>query len=151
MSTTTSKIEVKKYRPIVYGVYEHLRTYHQGEENAISAKDLSRRFNISERTLRDIINEIRNSGVFQLVIGSSDRGYYVCREDEFNAMNNRLKSAAFSLLKVAYANDKKAAKDGQMRIKMGRYVKECFEAFSRAEKQSAEEKDGRETSVKETV
>lgn len=133
MSSTT-KIEVKKYRPIVYGVYEHLRTYHQGEENAISGKDLSRYFNISDRTLREIVNEIRNSGVFQLVIGSSDRGYYVCREDEFNAMNNRLKSAAFSLLKVAYANDKKAAKDGQMRIRFGKYAKDTFEAFARDEK-----------------
>ena len=48
--------------------------------------------------------------------------------------DSRLKAAAFSLLKVAYANDKKAAKDGQMRIRFGKYAKDTFEAFARDEK-----------------
>ena len=125
------KNESKKHAPIVYRVYSLLKDEHVGEENAISARDLSEEVGISERALREVISEIRESPVLQLVVGSNNKGYFVCRENEFAAMNNRLKSAAFSLLKVAYANDKKAAKDGQMRIKMGRYVKECFEAFAK--------------------
>lgn len=124
---------VKKHAPIVYSVYEYMKQY-VGEENAISAKDLSKHFGMSERNLRDIISEIRESSVLQLVIGSSANGYFVCREEEFSAMNNRLKAAAFSLLKVAYANEKKAAKDGQMRIRFSRYMKESFEAFAKEEK-----------------
>ena len=125
------KNESKKHAPIVYRVYSLLKDEHVGEENAISARDLSEEVGICERALREVISEIRESPVLQLVVGSNNKGYFVCRENEFAAMNNRLKSAAFSLLKVAYANDKKAAKDGQMRIKMGRYVKECFEAFAK--------------------
>lgn len=125
--------KAKKHSPLVYAVYECMKQ-HVGEENAISAKDLSKKFGISERNLRDIISEIRESSVLQLVIGSSANGYFVCMEEEFFAMNKRLKSAAFSLLKVAYANEKKAAKDGQMRIRFSRYMKESFDAFAKEEK-----------------
>ena len=123
------KNESKKHAPIVYRVYSLLKDEHVGEENAISARDLSEEVGISERALREVVSEIRESPVLQLVVGSNNKGYFVCREGEFSAMNNRLKSAAFSLLKVAYANDKKAAKDGQMRIRFGKYAKDTFEAF----------------------
>ena len=125
---------MKKHSPIVYGIYEFLKSYHEGAENAISAKALSDRYEISERALRDIISEIRESPVLQRVIGSNNKGYFVCRESEFERTNNRLKAAAFSLLKVAYANDKKAAKDGQMRIRFSKYAKDTFEAFALDEK-----------------
>ena len=124
--------KIKKHSPVVYDVYEYMKGC-VGEENAISAKDLSKRFGVSERNLREIISEIRESSVLQLVIGSNNKGYFVCRESEFSAMNNRLKSAAFSLLKVAYANEKKAAKDGQMRIRFSRYMKDSYEAFAKEE------------------
>lgn len=62
----------------------------------------------------------------------------MCRESEFSAMNNRLKSAVFSLLKVAYANEKKAAKDGQMRIRFSKYMKDSYEAFAKDEKVKSE-------------
>lgn len=129
--------KIKKHSPIVYAVYEYMKRC-VGEENAISAKDLSKRFGVSERNLREIISEIRESSVLQLVIGSNNKGYFVCRESEFSAMNNRLKSAAFSLLKVAYANEKKAAKDGQMRIRFSRYMKDSYEAFAKDEKVKSE-------------
>lgn len=128
------KKTTQAHAPIVYSLYKCLKENHTGEENAISAKNLGELFGISERALRELISEIRESSVLQLVVGSSVRGYYVCREEEFSAMNNRLKSAAFSLLKVAYANERKAAKDGQMRIRFSKYAKDTFEAFARDEK-----------------
>lgn len=126
--------KIKKHAPIVYQLYDFLKENHMGEENAISARNLSELFGVSERALREMISEIRESSVLQLVIGSNNKGYFVCRESEFSAMNNRLKSAAFSLLKVAYANEKKAAKDGQMRVRFGKYAKDTFEAFAKEEK-----------------
>lgn len=129
--------KIKKHSPVVYAVYEYMKGC-VGEENAISAKDLSKRFGVSERNLREIISEIRESSVLQLVIGSNNKGYFVCRESEFSAMNNRLKAAAFSILKVAYANEKKAAKDGQMRIRFSRYMKDSYEAFAKDEKVKSE-------------
>ena len=127
------KIETKKHSPVVYLVYDFMKDY-VGESNAIKAKDLSAHFGVSERELRDIISEIRESPVLQLVIGSNNKGYFVCRESEFERTNNRLKSAAFSLLKVAYANEKKAAKDGQMKIRFSRYMKDSYDAFVKEEK-----------------
>ena len=127
------KIETKKHSPVVYLVYDFMKDY-VGESNAIKAKDLSAHFGVSERELRDIISEIRESPVLQLVIGSNNKGYFVCRESEFERTNNRLKAAAFSLLKVAYANDKKAAKDGQMRIRFSKYMKDSYDAFAKEEK-----------------
>ena len=127
-------MKIKKHTPVVYQLYDFLKEYHMGEENAISARNLSELFGVSERALR----EIRESSVLQLVIGSNNKGYFVCRESEFSAMNNRLKSAAFSLLKVAYANEKKAAKDGQMRIRFSRYMKDSYEAFAKDEKVKSE-------------
>lgn len=128
------KTKIKIHAPIVYQLYDFLKECHMGEENAISARNLSELFGVSERALRDLISEIRESSVLQLVIGSNNKGYFVCRESEFERTNNRLKAAAFSLLKVAYANDKKAAKDGQMRIRFSKYAKDTFEAFARDEK-----------------
>lgn len=127
------KIETKKHSPVVYLVYDFMKDY-VGESNAIKAKDLSAHFGVSERELRDIISEIRESPVLQRVIGSNNKGYFVCRESEFERTNNRLKSAAFSLLKVAYANEKKAAKDGQMKIRFSRYMKDSYDAFVKEEK-----------------
>lgn len=127
------KIETKKHAPVVYLVYDFMKDY-VGESNAIKAKDLSAHFGVSERELRDIISEIRESPVLQRVIGSNNKGYFVCRESEFERTNNRLKSAAFSLLKVAYANEKKAAKDGQMKIRFSRYMKDSYDAFVKEEK-----------------
>lgn len=130
--------KIKKHAPIVYQLYDFLKENHMGEENAISARNLSKLFGVSERALRDLISEIRESSVLQLVIGSNNKGYFVCRENEFSAMNNRLKAAAFSILKVAYANEKKAAKDGQMRVRFGKYAKDTFEAFAKDEKVKSE-------------
>lgn len=127
------KIETKKHAPVVYLVYDFMKDY-VGESNAIKAKDLSAHFGVSERELRDIISEIRESPVLQRVIGSNNKGYFVCRESEFERTNNRLKAAAFSLLKVAYANEKKAAKDGQMRIRFSKYMKDNYDAFAKEEK-----------------
>lgn len=127
------KIETKKHSPVVYLVYDFMKDY-VGESNAIKAKDLSAHFGVSERELRDIISEIRESPVLQRVIGSNNKGYFVCRESEFERTNNRLKAAAFSLLKVAYANEKKAAKDGQMRIRFSKYMKDSYDAFAKEEK-----------------
>ena len=127
------KIETKKHSPVVYLVYDFMKDY-VGESNAIKAKDLSAHFGVSERELRDIISEIRESPVLQRVIGSNNKGYFVCRESEFERTNNRLKAAAFSLLKVAYANEKKAAKDGQMKIRFSRYMKDSYDAFVKEEK-----------------
>lgn len=122
-------IETKHTKPITYKIYEELKS-HIGKENAISGADLSAKFNISKRRLRIYIHEIRNSGELTRVIGSCNTGYFMCREEDFEAADKRLERQALSILKVVWANRKKRAKDGQYKIPLGDYYKEIFEAFS---------------------
>lgn len=124
--------EIEKMPPIVYEVYAEIKQ-HVGKENAISAEDLSNQFNIGERELREIISTIRKSGELRKIIASCNHGYYIPTAEEFAAANRRLESQAFSLLKVAYANKKKAAKDGQYIIPFGPYYQSVFESFGMEE------------------
>ena len=121
-------IETKHHAPIVYKVYTVLKQ-HIGAENAISATELAAQFSISERQLRTTIHEIRNSTGLEKFIGSNNFGYYVCREEEAETAMLRWENQALSMLKVCCANRKKAAKDGQYKIPLGKYYSAMFEAF----------------------
>lgn len=118
------------HEPIVYRIYDLLKK-HVGKENAVSAKDLSGWFGISERQLRDYISEIRRSVELEKVVSSSNHGYYICTAEEAAQANERLYSQAFSLLKTANANEKKVGKNGQMKIRLGKFYKDTFEAFGK--------------------
>ena len=122
------------HSPIVYHVYEEMKK-HVGRENAISGEDLSRAFGITTRHLRYIINEIRNSGELEKVIGSCNAWYFICTKEEQSRANLRIYRQAFSLLKTARANDKKAAKNGQGKIKLGEYFKEFYESLGETDEE----------------
>ncbi len=121
-------IETKHGEPITYKIYKELKN-HIGKENAISGADLSALFGISRRQLRVYIHEIRNSTELEKVIGSCNRGYYICREEDFDEADKRLERQALSTLKVVWANRKKRSKDGQYKLPLGDYYKEIFQAF----------------------
>lgn len=116
-------------------VYAFLQTK-VGKENAVSARELCERFGIPERELRDIIHYIRNSAEFVGVISSNNKGYFLCTAEEFARANKRLEKQAFSLLKVAYANRKKASRDGQLTFGLGTFCTQVIEAFGREEEES---------------
>lgn len=123
-------------------VYNFLQSY-VGRDNAISARDLSKRFGISTRELREVINTIRRRAEYVGVISSNNKGYFLCTAEEFAQANKRLEKQAFSLLKVAYANKRKASKDGQITFGLGSYCTQVIEAFGRTE-----EEDNAEGSTK---
>ncbi len=118
------------HEAIVYGIYDLLKT-RVGKENAVSAKDLSSWFGISDRQLRDYISEIRRDADFEKIVCSSNNGYYIATEEEADRANKRLYSQAFSLLKTAHANDKKAGRNGQMRMRIDEFYKDTIEAFGK--------------------
>lgn len=116
------------HKPITYRVYEFLKG-RVGQENAISAKELADLHGVTERELRNIIAEIRKSTDLEKIIGSCNRGYYLCTEEEFNAANRRLKKQALSILKVVYANEKKAGRNGQGKMRFGKYYKPFVKSY----------------------
>ena len=106
----------KKYSPLTYSLYEELKR-HVDSENGISAQELADKFGISKRTLRFYISIIRNSPDFELVVTSSNNGYFICSTKEiFKRHHRRLYSMAFSLLREARAQDKKMGLNGQYKI-----------------------------------
>lgn len=121
-------MERLNHEPIVYRVYDEMKN-HVGKENAITAEELSAYFDISERKLRDIIKTIRRSRELEKVIGSYNGGYFICTKQEVERANNRLLSQAFSLLKTANANEKKAGMNGQMKLKLGNFYKDTYESL----------------------
>lgn len=110
------------HEPIVYRIYDLLKQ-HVGKENAVSAKDLSGWFGISERQLRDYIREIRRDGDAERVVASCNHGYYICTREELAKANERLYRQALSLMKTVHANEKKIGKTGQMKMRLDEDVK----------------------------
>lgn len=123
-------LETKHHEPIVYDIYHYLEKNCIGEENAVPGRGLAARFKISERGLRDYISVIRTSTELRKVIGSSPKGYYVCaNKEEAERANQTFWSVAYSYIKVAKAQEKKAGLDGQYLLALGDYYKEFYEAF----------------------
>ena len=116
------------HEPMVYRLYDELKN-HIGKKNAISADELCAKFGIEERKLRDYISEIRRSGELEKVVASSNKGYFICTEEEADKANERLYSQAFSLLKTANANEKKVGRNGQMKMRLGEFYKDTFESL----------------------
>lgn len=118
----------------VWGVYGYITTAAIGETNAVSARQLSRYLGITDRKLRDIINEIRTSPDFEKVIGSCAKGYFVCSTiEEVDRANNALRHHALSELQVYWANERKAGRNGQGKIICGEDGKPFIESLARAE------------------
>lgn len=122
-------IETKHHAPIVYTVYEVLKK-RVGRENAIPAWALAQVCGISsQRALREIIHEIRNSGELEKAIGSCNKGYYICTEEDCENAIKRLYRQAFSTLKVARALEKKVGMNGQGKLKLGDYYAEFVKSL----------------------
>ena len=103
---------------------------HVGVDNAISEKELSAKFGITERKLREYMSEMRRSTELEKLVMSCNDGYFVCTSaEEFNRAVQRLLNAAFDLLKTARATEKKAGRDGQVKIKIGELYNEFCEPF----------------------
>lgn len=111
--------ENHEHDEIVCRVYQTLLSC-VGAKNAVSARNLSDWYGITQRKLRDIINEIRLSSDFEKVIGSCVKGYFVCSsKEEVESANKALRHHALSELAVWSANEKKAGRDGQAIITFG--------------------------------
>lgn len=113
--------------PIVHHLYEELKQ-HVGKQHAISADELCRKFGIDERKLRDHIREIRRDSEAELVVSSSNKGYFICTTEEMAKANERLYRQAKSLMKTVHANEKKIGKTGQMKMLLEDFIKDTGEA-----------------------
>lgn len=121
-------IQTKQHESIRYRIYDELKK-HVGKQNAVSAAELSGMFGISERQLRDHVHELREDMQFDKVILACNQGYYIPTEEEGTKDVQRLFHHAFSTLRIARATVTKGGRNGQGKIKLGKYYKEFVDAF----------------------
>lgn len=113
-------------------IYEYLEYVAVGEKNAVPAWGLCANFNVDKRKLRDYIRNIRRNPKYEKIVCSCNGGYYICTEEEADKANKRLYSQAFSLLKTARENDRKAGRNGQMRMAVDEFLgSDTVEAFGK--------------------
>lgn len=88
-------------------IYEYLLNYHLGRNNLIKNKDLRARFNVSsDKSLRKIIQNIREDKQFSKIIGSvsgKNGGFYICETDEeIEETIKNIKHRANQMLRMCY-------------------------------------------------
>lgn len=88
-------------------IYEYLLNYHLGKQNLIKNKDLRAKFHVnSDKSLRKIIQNIRENKTFSQVVGSlsgKNGGFYICEtEEEIEETINNIKHRANQMLKMCY-------------------------------------------------
>lgn len=91
-------------------IYTYLLNYHLGRENLIKNKDLRAKFHVnSDKSLRKIIQNIRENKQFSQIIGSvsgKNGGFYICKsEEEVQETINNIKHRANQMLKMCYILD----------------------------------------------
>lgn len=58
---------------------KYLKGYHTGKEKAVSSAYLQNKLSISSRTIRKIVNQLRNEGI---PICSDEKGYYYAKDTD---------------------------------------------------------------------
>ena len=91
-------------------IYNYLITNHIGKDNLIKNKELRKLFNInSDKSLRKIIQNIREDKRFYLIVGSvSGRtgGFYICHtEEEIEDTIDNIKHRANQMLRMCHVLD----------------------------------------------
>ena len=91
-------------------IYNYLITNHIGKDNLIKNKELRKLFNInSDKSLRKIIQNIREDKRFYLIVGSvSGRtgGFYICHtEEEREDTIDNIKHRANQMLRMCHVLD----------------------------------------------
>lgn len=91
-------------------IYDFLVKNCKGKENLIKNKELRKIFSInSDRALREIIQNIRESKEYPLIIGSISgkcSGFYVCiNDEEIEETINNIKHRANQMLRMCHILD----------------------------------------------
>lgn len=126
--------EIKHSKPLTYRIYDYLKENCVGKENAISGRDLSAMFKIDRRMLRYYKHEILMNPELTRVVMTCNKGYYIPTVEEGIKDLKRIHAQAMSLLEVWSVAQKKAAREGQGQINLGKDYKEFVEAYGKTVK-----------------
>ena len=96
-------------------IYNYLITNNIGKDHLIKNKDLRKMFHInSDKTMRKIIQNIRENPEYYLIIGSvsgKTGGYYICQtEEEMNNTIDNLRHRANQMHRICHILEWKKGK-----------------------------------------
>ena len=125
-----------KEKPLAYKIYNYLKTNAKGYKNRVKSDVIMHEFGITDnKTLRNYIQEIRESEVLQKIICSeagSNGGYWVAtNQAEVDKTLDHLYNRSMEMLKNYAIIRKKAQLNNQRRIKLTKYQKDCIESILR--------------------
>ena len=125
---------IPKDRPLAYKIYNYLKKNARGYKNRVKADVLMQEFGITDnKTLRSYIQEIRESETLQKIVCSeagSNGGYWIAanQKEVFKTLEH-LHKRALEMLKNYSILQNKARLNGQKRIKITKYQKDCIESI----------------------
>jgi len=103
-----------------------MKQFHTGKEEAVSSRYLQSRFCISSRTVRKLVNQLRNDGN---PICSGDEGYYYAADRKelltsIGQMTSRIKEIAKAKRGLVKALEHFPEEEGQLRLDLDKEVRE---------------------------
>jgi len=104
----------------------HLKEYHTGTSKAVPSAYLQGRFCISSRTVRKLVNQLRNDGN---PICSGDEGYYYAADRKellasIGQMTSRIREIAKAKRGLVKALEHFPDANGQLRLDLDKEVRE---------------------------
>ncbi len=128
--------QFNKEKPLTYQIYDYLKKNAIGHEKRVKSGVLMQKFNIKDnKTLRDYIENIRNSDTLQKIVCSEagkHGGYWIATTDEevYQTLEHLYKRS-MQMLKTYSKIKKKYKLDRQYRLKLSKYQKEMYESIMR--------------------
>ena len=126
----------KKEKPLTYQIYDYMKKNAIGHEKRVKSGVLMQEFNIKDnKTLRDYIENIRNSDTLQKIVCSEagkNGGYWIATTDEevYQTLEHLYKRS-MQMLKTYSKIKRKYKLDRQYRLKLSKYQKEMYESIMR--------------------
>lgn len=128
--------QFNKEKPLTYQIYDYLKKNAIGHGKRVKSGVLMQKFNIKDnKTLRDYIENIRNSDTLQKIVCSEagkKGGYWIATTDEevYQTLEHLYKRS-MQMLKTYSKIKKKYKLDRQYRLKLSKYQKEIYESIMR--------------------
>ena len=140
---TPKIVEYKSQEPtscttIVYDIYNNMKMLHVGEDNAVSMNNLSTKFDISDRKLRQIVFNInnrlyslKNGNTFTRKIMGDNNGYYIVSNDiEKKRYLNKYKHKLIEAVKTLKIAHQDFGLDEQFKLKLSEFENEIVKSIS---------------------
>lgn len=119
----------KKYIGLVGRYYDYLKNNHYGAENGIARETLAEIMDVGVSTQKYILKEINENPQYHKLV-STCGSIYMCRtEEEVDKTLNHTWNTAITLIRKAQSMTKKAGRNNQYQMKLGKYYKDIVTVF----------------------